>query len=217
MGLKPDAVAALAAPDRARIDAALAWAEQPGAHILTPSDPRYPALLAEIADAPTVLFVRGDPLLLAEPQIAIVGSRNPTPVGREVTRELASRLAACGLVITSGLICFDLSTIGTACRRSTSSLFFKSSLLQGLWVCGREARECGQPVGRACAVLAFCAEASARSIGCPHGSARAAPQGCGLVHISTGRSRPWYKHIGSGHPGQIATVDHADMRGLSTT
>ena len=103
MGLKPDAVAALAAPDRARIDAALAWAEQPGAHILTPSDPRYPALLAEIADAPTVLFVRGDPLLLAEPQIAIVGSRNPTPVGREVTRELASRLAACGLVITSGL------------------------------------------------------------------------------------------------------------------
>ncbi|MFZ0790047.1 MAG: DNA-processing protein DprA, partial [Chromatiaceae bacterium] len=99
----PDAVAALAAPDRARIDAALAWAEQPGAHILTPSDPRYPPLLAEIADAPTVLFVRGDPLLLAEPQIAIVGSRNPTPVGREVTRELASRLAAFGLVITSGL------------------------------------------------------------------------------------------------------------------
>lgn len=103
LGLKPDAIAALANPDRARIDAILAWAGQPGAHILTLADPRYPPLLAEIADAPTVLYVRGDPLLLAEPQLAIVGSRNPTPVGREVTRELASRLAACGLVITSGL------------------------------------------------------------------------------------------------------------------
>ncbi len=103
LGLKPDAIAAFSGPDRARIDTIFAWAEQPDAHILTPLDPRYPPLLAEIADAPTVLFVRGDPLLLAEPQLAIVGSRNPTPVGRDVTRELASRLAACGLVITSGL------------------------------------------------------------------------------------------------------------------
>ena len=47
--------------------------------------------------------MRGDPTLLADPQLAIVGSRNATPGGRELTRELAARLAACGLVITSGL------------------------------------------------------------------------------------------------------------------
>jgi len=46
----------------------------------------------------------------------------------------------------------------------------------------------------------FRADLTARSMGCPHGSARAGPQGCGLVHISTGRWRPWYKHIGSRHP-----------------
>ena len=103
LGLKPDAIAALRAPDQAGIEQALAWAEQSEAHILTPSDARYPPLLGEIPDAPAVLYVRGDPLLLAEPQIAIVGSRNPTPQGQQVTRELACRLAAWGLVVTSGL------------------------------------------------------------------------------------------------------------------
>lgn len=103
LGLKSEAIAALRTPDQARIEQALAWAEQPQAHILTPSDPRYPPLLAEIPDAPAVLYVRGDILLLAEPQIAIVGSRNPTPQGQQVTRELACRLAAWGLVVTSGL------------------------------------------------------------------------------------------------------------------
>ena len=47
--------------------------------------------------------MRGDPLLLGEPQLAVVGSRNPTPGGREITRELAGALAGFGLVITSGL------------------------------------------------------------------------------------------------------------------
>ena len=61
-----------------------------------------------------------------------------------------------------------------------------------------------------------CDGLSARSTGCPHGSARAGPQGCGLVHISTGWRRPGCKHIGSGHTRQIATVDHAEMRGLVT-
>jgi len=74
-------------------------------------------------------------------------------------------LRSCGGTPLYGLICFDLSTIGTGCRRSTSSLFVKNSLLQGLWVCGREARECGQPVGRACAVLAV----SRRPHGAVHG------------------------------------------------
>ncbi len=102
-GLKADAVAALKRPDRDRIDSALAWAELPEAHILTWDDPRYPPLLAEIPDPPTLLYVRGDPLLLVEPQLAVVGSRNPTPGGREITRDLAQALAGFGLTITSGM------------------------------------------------------------------------------------------------------------------
>lgn len=102
-GLKPPAVAALKGPDRAWIATVLAWAELPDAHILTRADPRYPPLLAEIADAPTLLYVRGDPLLLADPQLAVVGSRNPSPGGLEITRELARALAGFGLIVTSGL------------------------------------------------------------------------------------------------------------------
>lgn len=102
-GLKAETVTALKSPDRARIDAALAWAGLAEAHILTWDDPRYPPLLKEIPDPPILLYVRGDSLLLAEPQLAVVGSRNPTPGGREITRELAGALAGFGLVITSGL------------------------------------------------------------------------------------------------------------------
>jgi DNA processing protein len=50
-----------------------------------------------------VLYVQGDPEVLADPQLAIVGSRNPTPSAVETTREMARHLAACGLTVTSGL------------------------------------------------------------------------------------------------------------------
>jgi DNA processing protein len=102
-GLKRAAVASLQAPDRQRLDAALEWAEQEQAHILTPDSPAYPPALRELPSAPPVLFVRGDPAVLAEPQLAIVGSRHPTPGGVEITRSFARHLAGLGLVITSGL------------------------------------------------------------------------------------------------------------------
>jgi DNA processing protein len=50
-----------------------------------------------------VLFVRGDPKVLSSPQLAIVGSRNPTPTGAETAYEFAAALAEIGWVITSGL------------------------------------------------------------------------------------------------------------------
>ncbi|AFL75077.1 DNA-processing protein DprA [Thiocystis violascens] len=102
-GLKPASVAALKQPDPDALAAVLDWSAQPDAHILTLADPRYPPLLAEIHDAPPLLYVRGDAGLLAEPQIAIVGSRNPTPGGLETTREFARQLVGFGLIVTSGL------------------------------------------------------------------------------------------------------------------
>jgi DNA processing protein len=84
-------------------DAVLAWAQRAGAHVLIRSDWRYPPLLAQLPDAPAVLYIQGDPGLLSDPQLAVVGSRNPTVTGRETTRELARHLASCGLTITSGL------------------------------------------------------------------------------------------------------------------
>jgi DNA processing protein len=47
--------------------------------------------------------VQGDRALLARPQLAVVGSRNPTPVGRQNATAFARALAQAGLGITSGL------------------------------------------------------------------------------------------------------------------
>lgn len=102
-GLSETMIAALRAPDAATLAAALAWAEHEDATVLTRTDPRYPSRLAEVPTAPPVLFVRGDPRLLQEPQLAVVGSRNPTPGGLQTTKAFASHLAGLGLVITSGM------------------------------------------------------------------------------------------------------------------
>jgi DNA processing protein len=103
LGIPAAAIEALRHPDAAELDRLLAWADQDGAAILPRDDPAYPPLLAQIPDAPPVLYVRGDPSILADPQLAIVGSRNPSPQGAETTRDLAEYLAGCGLTITSGL------------------------------------------------------------------------------------------------------------------
>lgn len=93
----------LAAPDWQTVDAELAWAALPGNHVITFHDPRYPVLLREIADPPPLLYVSGDPAVLGALQLAIVGSRNPTPNGSESAHDFARCLAGAGLVITSGL------------------------------------------------------------------------------------------------------------------
>lgn len=100
----PEAVRSyLAAPDWAAVERDLAWPDRPGHHLLAFADPRYPPLLREIPGPPPVLFVRGDPAHLSRPQIAIVGSRNPTLSGRDTGREFARHFAGVGLVVTSGL------------------------------------------------------------------------------------------------------------------
>ncbi|NMG42597.1 DNA-protecting protein DprA [Aromatoleum toluvorans] len=93
----------LAAPEQARIDAALAWAGEPGNHILTLADAAYPRGLLEIPDPPVLLYVKGDPALLASPALAIVGARSATPGGVANARAFAESLAAAGLTIVSGL------------------------------------------------------------------------------------------------------------------
>ncbi|PUA28154.1 MAG: DNA protecting protein DprA [Cellvibrio sp. 79] len=87
-----------------RLEQDLAYIEsQPDLHCLTFDDPRYPRLLREIPKPPPLLFVRGDHTCLNLPQVAIVGSRNPTPGGSENAERFARYLAQCGFAITSGL------------------------------------------------------------------------------------------------------------------
>lgn len=95
--------ALLAGPDENLLKSELEWLSEPGHHLLTWSDPDYPVLLREIPDPPLVLYIAGERRLLSAQQLAIVGSRNPTPMGRENACAFAKSLAGAGLVITSGM------------------------------------------------------------------------------------------------------------------
>jgi DNA processing protein len=71
--------------------------------VLTLGDPSYPALLLETADPPLLMYLQGDITLLRSPSVAVVGSRNPTPQGRENARSFSAHLSQAGLTIVSGL------------------------------------------------------------------------------------------------------------------
>jgi DNA processing protein len=71
--------------------------------VLSMEDACYPPRLKEIYDPPLVLYVRGNPEVLPQPGIAMVGTRHPTPYGSGMAERLACDLAAQGLVIISGM------------------------------------------------------------------------------------------------------------------
>jgi DNA processing protein len=93
----------LNAPDPLLLRCDLHWIEASGAQLILCTDAAYPPLLAQTAGAPPVLFVLGCVEALHSPQLAMVGSRNPTPAGRKTARDFAVGLARAGLTITSGL------------------------------------------------------------------------------------------------------------------
>jgi len=103
VGIPAAACAALAAPDRKALDSDLHWIETSGVQLLLCTDITYPPLLAQIPEAPPVLFVLGSLEALQTPQVAIVGSRSPTAAGRKTAHDFAMELSRAGLTITSGL------------------------------------------------------------------------------------------------------------------
>lgn len=94
---------ALFEPNWDLVEQDLAWLAEPNRHVITLHDARYPELLKQIADPPSLLFVQGDVTLLSQWQIAMVGSRNPSTSGAETAYEFARYLAQGGISITSGL------------------------------------------------------------------------------------------------------------------
>lgn len=74
-----------------------------GAHVLLPGDGAYPARLAELSDPPVALFLLGDPSLLEQPAVAVVGSRDHTPYGGDACRLVVAAAAGAGLVVVSGM------------------------------------------------------------------------------------------------------------------
>ncbi|MGW8248113.1 MAG: DNA-processing protein DprA [Acidiferrobacterales bacterium] len=88
-------------PDKLEHD--LEWLGQDNNYLVPFTDDRYPPLLLQGSGAPACLFVTGDINALYLPQLAVVGSRNPSASGKDNARAFASALAGSGLTITSGL------------------------------------------------------------------------------------------------------------------
>ncbi|HVZ04574.1 DNA-processing protein DprA [Hyphomicrobium sp.] len=81
----------------------LETATRAGAVPLFTVEPDYPLLLARIDAPPPVVYVKGRRDLLRRAAVAIVGSRQCSAAGIQLTRRFANELAESGLVIVSGL------------------------------------------------------------------------------------------------------------------
>ncbi len=65
-------------------------------------DEDYPEQLYDMPWPPLILYYAGDITLVKRPCVSIVGSRNCTSYGRQITSDLSSSLAKLGVVIVSG-------------------------------------------------------------------------------------------------------------------
>lgn len=90
-------------PGRASVEAELKEIEKGGCRLLVLGNADYPSQLAVLADAPSVLTLRGSAELLKGPAVAMVGARNASTIGRKLASTLAADLGKEGIVISSGL------------------------------------------------------------------------------------------------------------------
>lgn len=67
------------------------------------TDKNYPQRLLNCYDSPTLLFYRGNADLNASKMISIIGTRNNTEYGKEITEQFIEDMQAQNLVILSGL------------------------------------------------------------------------------------------------------------------
>lgn len=104
LGLDKERARALASPAIfEQAGCVLDWVCKKDYFLLTRDDPNYPETLREIFDPPYLLYGAGNPEVLKEPSVAVVGARQPTAYGRAVAEKLARDLAARGLIVVSGM------------------------------------------------------------------------------------------------------------------
>ncbi len=102
----------------------IAFIEKYKVQTLFLSDKNYPQRLLHCYDPPTLLFYHGKANLNASHVVAVIGTRNNTDYGKQLTEKLVKELAQYGVLVVSGLafgidalahkaaIKNDLSTVG---------------------------------------------------------------------------------------------------------
>lgn len=86
-----------------QVDITADWLANSNNYIIDFHSEFYPKFLCQVEKAPYLLYLTGNPEILNEPQISIVGSRNSSNAGIRVAKDFAKFLSNSGLTITSGL------------------------------------------------------------------------------------------------------------------
>ena len=73
------------------------------ARLVFEGDPDFPPDLADVDDAPVMLWMIGTTSVLERPLVALVGARNASSLGTRMARKLAQDLGAAGFTVVSGL------------------------------------------------------------------------------------------------------------------
>lgn len=103
-GLDQRTIEALVTKRRALdLEAEYEQALDQGVRLVSRDDPAYPALLAQTANPPFLLYVCGTLTDNDRWALAVVGTRQASTYGKDVTRKLVTGLVAAGITIVSGL------------------------------------------------------------------------------------------------------------------
>ena len=87
----------------AEVEDQLARLDRAGGRLVTWQDASYPDLLRHIPDPPLFLYALGEPCERDALAVALIGSRDASAYGRQMTAQIGEGLAARGLTIVSGL------------------------------------------------------------------------------------------------------------------
>lgn len=94
-----------------------------GIDIICYNEPDYPTNLKQIHDSPFLVFYKGDKSCFYKKNIAIVGTRNATDYGREMTQEIVKNLRGLNCNIISGLAYgIDIEAHKTALDHNISTI-----------------------------------------------------------------------------------------------
>ena len=74
-----------------------------GARLICRGEPAYPQALADLPDAPPLLWIKGNHEVMTRPMVALVGARSASSLGTRMARKLAADLGAAGVTVVSGL------------------------------------------------------------------------------------------------------------------
>jgi DNA processing protein len=104
LGFTEQQISTISKPDEDKINSSLQWLNgASNRFILHFEHPQYPELLQQISSPPALLYGYGNAHHLTRLQIGMVGSRNPSPQGKQNAKSFAHQLSEFGWTVTSGL------------------------------------------------------------------------------------------------------------------